>query len=103
MTKRTNSLFCGDLLIGQNSLLKLPDRNGVLHPDLFTLHAVFRHPMKNSYRWFTVHICFQLKIFNATSFTIWNIRFLRPDYILQLGSREPYGLMYQYAKRGIKF
>ena len=42
VTKSSKSLFCGDLLIGRNSLLKLTDRNGALHPDLLTLHAVFR-------------------------------------------------------------
>ncbi len=49
--KYQKCFFCGDLLIGRNSLLKLPDRNGALHPDLLPLHSVVRRSIKTSYRW----------------------------------------------------
>ena len=101
--KYQKCFYCGDLLIGRNSLLKLPDRNSALHPDLLALHAAFRHSMKSSYRLFTVYTCFQLKIRNIPCLTIENIHFLRPDFILQFGSLEPYGLTYEFAKRGMKF
>ena len=51
--KYQKCFYCGDLLIGRNSLLNLPERNGALHPDQLTLHAVVRHSLKSSYRfWF---------------------------------------------------
>jgi len=49
--KYQKCFYCGDLLLGRNSLLKLPDRNVAMLPDLLTLHAVFRRSIKTSYRW----------------------------------------------------
>ena len=56
--KYQKCFYCGDLLIGRNSLLNLPDRNGALHPDQLTFHAVVRRSLKSSYRFWFVWIVF---------------------------------------------
>jgi len=75
--KYQKCFYCGDLLIGRNSLLKLPDRNVAMLPDLLTLHAVFRRSIKTSYRLVYSPILFQIK-----TLLLYNSRF-KTDIIFE--------------------
>ena len=48
-SKEAKISCCGDLLNGRIELLKLPDRNGAVHPDQLTPYAVIRRSLRSSY------------------------------------------------------